>query len=394
MSESLEPRARPRFRLPATVVALSVASFFNDFGSEMSFPLLPLFLVSLGASPTYLGILEGVADATASLFKVIAGYLADRLERSKPLVMFGYGLPCGVRPLLALATAPFHVFGIRVIDRVGKGLRTAPRDSLIAASVPGEEAGRAFGFHRAMDHAGSVFGPLCAAAMLAMGCSFRQVFLAALVPSLVSLVAVGAVREGARTPVRSAEETPVATPGRQTRAFRSYLWIIVLFSLANSSDAFLLLRAREIGVSDTSVPLLWTVLNVSRMVCTFYGGRLADRFPRAGLVATGWFVFALCYLGLSFADEAWHLWALFVVYGLHTGICEPAERALVRDLAAESIRGRAFGLFHGVVGACAIPAGLTTGWLWEAFGAPTAFTVSAALAVIAAISLLLWERSR
>lgn len=392
MSAESASQDRPKSRLPATVLALGVASFFNDIGSEMSFPLLPVFLVSLGASPTYLGVIEGIADATASLFKFVAGYLADRFARSKPLVILGYGLPCSVRPLLALATAPFHVLAIRIIDRIGKGLRTAPRDLLIASSVPSEDSGRAFGFHRAMDHAGAVLGPLCATALLGFGFRVRQVFLIALLPSLLSLVAVAAVRERAQTSPRSMEAEPRTTRERLPRSFASYLVIVALFALANSSDAFLLLRASELGVTTSALPLLWTALNVSRMSSTYYGGRLADRIPRARLIAAGWLVFALCYFGLGWAHETWHVWALFLVYGLHTGFCEPAERALVRDLAPESVRGRAFGLFHGVVGACAIPAGLTTGWMWQAWGANTALSVCACTALLASASLLIWER--
>ncbi|HUR29259.1 MAG TPA: MFS transporter [Planctomycetota bacterium] len=387
---SREPR---RSRLPRTVIALGVASFFNDFGSEMSFPLLPALLVSLGAGPTYLGVVEGIADATASLLKLVAGQLSDRFGNSKLLVTLGYGLPSIARPLLAFATAPLHVLGIRVTDRVGKGLRTAPRDALIAGSVSAADSGRAFGFHRALDHSGAVVGPLCAAALLALGVSVEHVFLAALVPSVLALVAVAAVRPLPRAPALQAQRTESAPPDRKTRtSFQGYLAIVALFAFANSSDAFLLLRAHELGVPDAQVLLLWTVLHVSRAGCTVLGGKLADRFSRARLLALGWIVFALCYLGMGFAHAMWHVWTLFVVYGLHTGICEPAERALVRDLAAAGTRGRSYGLFHGVIGACAIPAGLSTGWIWQRWGASAALSSSAALAVLAAALLVRWER--
>ncbi len=392
MSEPSATPIRAKSKLPAAVVALGFASFFNDVGSEMCFPLLSVFVVSLGAGPTYLGIVEGVADATASVFKLVAGYLADRLPRSKPLVSIGYGLPCSVRPLLALATGPLHVLAIRVTDRIGKGLRTAPRDSLIAAAVNDEDAGRAFGFHRAMDHAGAALGPLLATLLLLLGMTIRQVFLVALLPSVLALVAVAWVREAPRERPGAIAGEPAKVRAKLPGAFPSYLAIIALFALANSSDAFLLLRASEIGVPTASLPLLWAVLNFSRVGCTYVGGQLADRFSRARLIAAGWFVFALCYVSLGFAHDVWMVWLLFAVYGVHTGLCEPAERALIRDLAPQSARGRAFGLFHGVVGACAIPAGLLMGWIWEAWSARTALSIAAGVALIAAAALVLWER--
>lgn len=390
---------RRGFKLPSAVIALGLASFFNDIGSEMSFPLLSAFLISLGAGPTALGLIEGVADATASFLKVVAGRLADRMPRVKPLVGLGYGLPCAVRPLLSLCTAPLQVLGIRLVDRVGKGLRTAPRDALIGRSVEDSESGRAFGFHRAMDHLGGVVGPLVATVLLGLGLSVRGVFLAALVPSLLALVAVFSVRETARVLAPAAGKTDVpggSGPERQRlpRAFSGYLWVIALFALANSSEAFLLLRAGEIGVPTTALPLLWTVLNLSRAASTYLGGHLADRLPRAPLIAAGFVLFALCYLALGFADSPWQAWAVFVVFGLHTGIVEPAERSLIREMAPEAVRGRAFGLFHGVVGLCAIPAGLGMGWMWQRFDGTMALGCAAVLAGGAALALLCWNRAR
>jgi MFS family permease len=390
--EAPAPPAHTRARLPATVISLGFASLFNDMGSEMAFPLLGVFLVSLGAGPAALGLIEGIADATASGFKLIAGYAADRCARLKPLVLFGYGLATIARPFLAVASVPLHVLGIRLTDRVGKGLRTAPRDLLIAGCVDSGQSGRAFGFHRAMDHAGGMLGPLLAGALLALGFSMREVFLFALAPSLLSLLAVARVREHARPLAQAKAQAPTEKPALP-RKFTSYLAILSVFALANSSDAFLLLRANEVAGSLGSLPLLWTLLHASRALCTVLGGRLADRFSRPRLVALGWVVFALCYFGLGQARDTWQVWALFAVYGLQSGLCEPAERALVRDLAPPSARGRAFGLFHGVIGACAIPAGLLTGWLWQTWSASLALGVSAVLALAAAAALVLWERS-
>jgi MFS family permease len=382
-------------RLPATVIALGVTSFFTDVGSEMIFPLLPVFVASLGATPAFLGLVEGVAETTASLLKLGSGYLADRLPRKKPLVLLGYGLSGLVRPLMGLAFAPWHVLAVRAADRVGKGIRTAPRDALLGAAVSPDRAGRAFGLHRAMDHAGAVVGPLIATALLALGCSLRDVFLAAAVPGVLAIAALLAVREPARSVERSGAETsePTASAARAPlpRAFYGYLATILLFSLGASSDAFLLLRARDLGVATALLPALWVVLHVSKLVSSYYGGVLADRLPRARLIIAGWAVYALAYLGLCVATAAWQVWALFVFYGLYYGLTEPTERALIRDLAAPEAQGRAFGLYHFTVGLSAIPASVLTGWVWQSVSPEAALALGAAIAACASLALWWWS---
>ncbi len=383
------PARAARVRLPGAVILLGLTSFFTDIGSEMIFPLLPVFVTSLGASTAFLGLLEGVADATASLLKLGSGYWVDRTVRKKPLVLVGYGLAALARPLMALAVAPWHVLAVRLTDRVGKGLRTSPRDVLIAAATPAHAAGRAFGFHRAMDHAGAVVGPLVATLLLSLGLELRMVFAAALVPGLFSLVALVAVREPPDPPplVKSHLE-----PNHLPPRLKSYLAIVFLFALGNSSDAFLLLRARELGVSVALLPVLWTVLHVSKMLSTYLGGGLADRVARAKLNLGGWLTFAVTYLALAAASETWHAWALFVFYGAYYGLTEPVEKALVSDLAPPALRGRAFGFYHFIVGASAVPAGLVTGWLWQAFSAQVALSTGAGLAAAASIALWVWRR--
>jgi MFS family permease len=375
-------------RLPATVVALGLTSFLTDVGSEMIFPLLPVFVASLGAGTAFLGLVEGAADATSSLLKLASGYVADRAPAKKPLVLLGYGIATFVRPLVALASAPWHVLAVRVTDRVGKGIRTTPRDVLLAAAVPATEVGRAFGFHRAMDHAGAVVGPLLATALLAAGLSMRSVFLAAVVPGMLALLSLLTVREAA-APAQEHVET--ARGQRLPRALRSYLVIVALFALGNSSDAFLLLRARDLGVPIASVPLLWAVFHVAKLVSSYFGGDLSDRVPRVRLVIAGWSVYALTYAAFALAREPWHVWALFVVYGTYYGLTEPTEKALVKDLADASIRGRAYGLYNFTIGITAVPASVLTGWLWQAFGPAVALGMGAAMAIVASLALLTWR---
>lgn len=380
-----------RAKLPATVVALGLTSFFTDVASEMAFPLLPAFLAGLGAGPAFLGALEGVADAIAAGLKYASGRRSDVGGGRKRWVLVGYGLASAVRPLLAVVTSAWQVLAVRAVDRVGKGLRTAPRDALLSAAVPEAQSGRAFGFHRAMDHAGAAVGPLLATALLWLGVEVRTIFLLTLVPGLLAMASVLVVREGdgAPPPPVGRAAPPEALPRRLT----ALLGWVGLFALANASDAFLLLRATEVGVPAAGLPALWLLLHVSKVWWTARGGAWADRYPRHRLVLAGWGVYAAAYAGFAAAVAPWQVALLFAGYGAFAGLTEPAEKALVRQLSPEGARGRAFGLYHGLLGAAAIPAGLLTGGLWQAFGAPAALLTSAAVTAAAGLGLWRWSRA-
>lgn len=383
--------------LPTTVLLLGLTSLLTDVSSEMIFPLLPIFLSSsLAASATFLGLVEGAADSVSSLLKLVAGVISDRTRRRKPLVVLGYGLASLVRPLVGLATAPWHVLAIRVSDRVGKGLRSAPRDALIADAAPAGKAGRAFGFHRAMDHAGAVLGPILATVLLAVGFGLRSVFLFAAIPAAAAFAVVLVVRE---TRVDREPEVHAGSPARDQpqvalpRALRAYLLVLGLFCLGNSSDAFLLLRARDLGLSIASIPILWAVLHIAKLSSTYLGGDLSDRIARPWLIVGGWCVFGATYLGLGYATRPWHVWVLFVLYGVYYGLTEPAEKALVKDLAPAQARGRAYGFYHLIAGASALPASLLTGWLWKACSPKTALVTGAGFAIISVLMMLVFVRA-
>jgi MFS family permease len=389
VSESIPPRTS---RLPRTVIALGFTSFLTDIGSEMIFPLLPGFIAALGGQTTFLGLIEGVADATSSLLKLASGLWADKTPRKKPLVLIGYGIASAARPLMALALAPWHVLCVRAVDRIGKGIRSSPRDVLLSGSVPHEDAGRAFGFQRAMDHAGAVVGPLIATLLLSQGWSLRQVFAAAAVPGFLSVLCVMLVREApvSAAPVRPAQPK-LAVQGALSARLWQYLGIVAIFALSNSSDAFLLLRARELGVPQAALPLLWTAFHVVKVLSSYVFGALSDRMARPALLGLGWLTYIVAYLLFAQANEAWQVWALFAVYGSYYGLTEPVERALIKDLAPQALQGRAFGYFNLISGLCAIPAGLLTGYLWQSFSPAVALRAGAGLAALAALLLLVWS---
>lgn len=375
------------------VRALGMVSLLTDASTEMIYPLLPLFLTrTLGAGAVFVGLVEGVAESTASLLKLISGWLSDRLRRRKALVVWGYGLSSLTRPLMAMALVPGHVLGIRFLDRIGKGIRTSPRDALIADSTPRHARGAAFGFHRAMDHLGAVVGPLLAFALLpVVGGSYRGIFWLASIPAaLCVLVLVTAVREV--PPQGPPERLPRLTRLPEDSRFTGFLLSVTCFTLGNSSDAFLLLRAREAGVSEAAIPLLWAALHVVKSASSLPGGILSDRIGRRGAIVAGWMVYAAVYAGFALAERAWHVWGLFLVYGLYFGLTEGVEKALVADLVPSESRASAYGVYHTAIGITALPASLLTGWLWQALGAPVAFGAGAGLAATAAI--LLWVALR
>jgi MFS family permease len=381
--------------LGRNVLALTLVSFFTDVSSEMIYPLLPIFLTGvLGASASFVGAIEGAAETTSSILKLASGWWSDRIQRRKPLVVFGYALASTMRPLVAFARSATEVLLIRVSDRVGKGIRNAPRDALIADSIDPSIRGRAFGFHRAGDHAGGVVGPLIAFALLSWwAVPMRQVFLLAAIPGAIAvLVTIVGVREPPRERAvgsRRRAATPALPSTRYPLpgAFWSTLAVIVLFTLGNSTDAFLLLRATQLGVPTALAPVLWAVLHVVKAFSSTPGGALSDRVGRKPTLMAGWLLYAAVYGGFAVASAAWHAWALFAVYGVFFGLTEGTERALVADIVPPERRGSAYGWYHLAVGLGMFPASLLFGVLWDKAGAPTAFVVGAALALAAAVGL-------
>jgi MFS family permease len=383
------------FGFNRTVFLLGMVSLFNDAASEMIYPLLPVFLASIGASMSFIGLVEGIAETTASMLKLFSGYIADRLRRKRLLMVSGYVFSNAVRPLIGLAASGWHVLLLRFADRVGKGVRAAPKDAVIADNTPPEERGKAFGFNRAMDHGGAMLGALIAFLLMNFaGMNIGTIFLLSAVPGIlvVALVAVGVGT--ARDPGAGPAEPPRLSLKPFDSRFKRYLAVLAIFTLGNSSDAFLLLRAKELGVAVGQLPLLWIMFHAVKSLSSVPGGTLSDRVGRTRLIVAGWAVYALAYLGFSFATRASHAWLLFAAYGGFYGLTEGVEKALVADLVPPELRGTAFGLYNFVIGAVALPASLLCGVLWQKFSSAAALGAGAALAAVAGILLMILIRPR
>lgn len=379
-------------RIPRTVIALGFVSFFTDMSSEMIYPLLPLFLTGvLGASAITLGMVEGFAEAAASLLKVVSGIWTDRVSRRKPFVFAGYGLAGIVRPLIGLATGWPFVLAMRLLDRVGKGIRTSPRDALIADVVEPDQRGRAYGFHRMMDHGGAVVGPLVAALLLSVaGFSLEWVFLSAAVPAVIVMVVIfTAVKEPQRPTDEPAEGTLKRGNWRELGGgFGVFLASLFLFALGNSTDFFILLLLSDAGIPAVWITVLWSLHHVVKMAAAYFGGILSDRFGRRRMILAGWILYGVIYLAFAFFTSQTALVVIFLAYGLYFGLVEPSEKAWVADLAPAHLRGTAMGFYHGTIGIAALPASLLFGALWYFFGAHIAFGVGAGLALGASALLL------
>ncbi len=376
-------------RIPKNVLILGLVSFLTDASSDMIYPLLPLFLSDvLGSSMLFIGLIEGMAESTASILKIFSGWLSDRLGKRKLLVALGYGISSAGKPILSVVTAGWHVLLLRFGDRFGKGVRTSPRDALIADSASEERRGLAYGFHRAMDSAGAVVGPLLAFLLLPLvNENYRVLFLIASIPAVLAvLILILFVKEGKsfKEKITSLTRPKLSDFGPK---FRIFIVGVVLFSLGNSSDVFLFIRAKGLNVELIHIPILWLILHLVYTLVSSPAGALSDRIGRKNLIISGLFVYSLTYAGFAFATRSVHVWILFGVYGLYYGLANGTMRALVADLAGEKRRALAFGVYHGAMGLTALPASLLFGWIWQSLGVSAAFGFGAVLAFLALLIL-------
>ncbi len=377
------------------VFALGLVSLFTDASTEMILPVLPLFLVGvLRASAASVGVVEGVAECTATVLRLFSGWLSDRTQSRRPFLFFGYGVSAVAKGALAAAGSWGAVLGLRFADRVGKGLRNPPRDALIADSVEPASIGAAFGFHRAMDTLGAAIGPLLAFALLtAWPGAFRRVFAWSIAPAALALVVIAvAVRPPAAPPAHAPRSAGTGDPGA---AFRRFLVAAGVFSLASSSTAFLLLRAKQAGFGDRAIPLVYLLYNLVYAGLSWPVGALSDRIGRRGLLLAAYLAFAGVYALLALAGGRAAVVAGFVLLGVHSALLEGSQRSMIADLVPAARRATAYGMYYTVVGLALLPASVVAGAVWDRLGAPAALGLDAALALVAALlfALLLPPRA-
>lgn len=391
-------------QLPRNVWAVGMTSFLMDISSEMVLNILPLFLANvLGVQTSIIGLIEGIAEATASILKLFSGWLSDKMGGRKWLAVAGYGLSAAIKPLFYFANTWELVAAVRWADRIGKGIRTAPRDALVADSVTPETRGLAFGFHRTMDTAGAMLGLLIAAGVVWLAQSnslalsrstFQTIVLVSMVPAFLAVLslAIGA-KDVAVKGQRSAPKFSLRSMGKP---FSIFLVIVSIFTLGNSADAFLVLRAQNLGISVTGILMMLVVFSLVYSLVSTPAGSLSDRVGRRRLIICGWLVYALIYFGFGLAQQGWQVWLLYVAYGLYYGMAYGTANALVADLVPDNLRGTAYGTYHATIGILAFPASLIAGILWEGvgdwggFGPSAPFLFGGMLALLASFLMAVW----
>ncbi|MEM7368391.1 MAG: MFS transporter [Bacteroidota bacterium] len=379
------------------VFLLGLVSLFTDLSSQMIYPLIPQFLVDLGANKSVIGMIEGLADATASLFKAVFGRWSDRLGKRKWFVFAGYGLATIAKPFLYVASIWSHVLAVRFADRLGKAARNPARDALIAASVPPQDKGKAFGMHRSMDRIGAFGGPILALIILHFSPeNVRLVFLLAVIPALLALGFIPFVKGFSPAPQpRDSQGSSKPALTTSPLANRTFLWFLIVnlvFALGNSSNAFLLLKASETGIAILWLPILWMLYNAVSAIASPIFGSLSDKLGRQGIILMSFLVYALIYLGFAVADQSWHIWTLFGMYGIYYGLSNGVYRAYISDLIPHQQLGSAYGVYTSGIGIVLFPASLMAGVIWDAYGSYWTFVISASLAIMALA--LFWMTNR
>ncbi len=393
------------------IYILGAVSLFNDISSEMIYPLIPSFIKSiLGLGSAFLGIVEGIAESVSSILKLFSGYFSDRVRKRKPFVAGGYALSNLARPLIGFISSWGMLLFLRFSDRVGKGIRTSPRDAMIASFSPPGRRGFAFGFQRSMDHTGAIIGAVTASLLLYFfSMEIRDIFLLSLIPGTLAvlLIIFGVKGEYAykkRNILENEPEIKRGEPGgekgdteriikfsdfkKMGKKFTLYLSILIVFTLGNSTDAFLLLRASEAGYQIATIPLLWAILHISKAIFGILGGHLSDKAGRKVMILSGWFIYFLTYMGFAYFESHYLIYILFIVYGLYFGLTEGAERALIADIVPRENLGMAYGFYHLSLGIATLPASLIFGFIWKAYNFRAAFLTGAAISLVASIMLL------
>lgn len=393
------------------VYILGAVSLFNDFSSEMIYPLIPSFVKSvLGLGPAFLGILEGIAESTNSILKLFAGYFSDKIKKRKPFAVGGYAISNLLRPLIGLTRSWGVLLFLRFSDRVGKGIRTSPRDAMIADYSPTDRRGFAFGFQRGMDHTGAVLGSITASLLLYFfTIELKTIFLLSVIPGIIAVLLMifgvrsihkkdGILKKRVEVPkkyltrdkntIGKKEILKFSDFKKLGKQFSLYLVVLVIFTLGNSTDAFLLLRASEVGFQITVIPLLWAILHISKALFCILGGYISDKIGRKVMILSGWFVYFLTYLGFAYFNKYYLIYLLFIIYGLYFGLTEGVEKALVADIVPKENIGTAFGFYNLSLGIATLPASIIFGFIWKAYSFRAAFLTGALISIVSSLMLL------
>lgn len=366
------------------VLALGFVSFFTDISSEMILPILPLFLTNVLLAPlSIVGLIEGIAESTASLLKLFSGWLSDRLRKRKDIMVIGYSLSTFSKPFLAIATIWPHALAVRFFDRVGKGIRDSPRDALIASSIAKSRRGRAFGLQRALDTAGAVIGTILASILLANLIGYRTIFLLSLLPAFIGvMILIFLVKE-----IKFVTRENIKIKRNFSTGFKRFLIVAAIFNLANFSYAFFILKASQAGIAVMLIPIVYLLYNIFYAMFSYHAGRFSDKIGRKTVIAIGYALFALTALGFAFLPSALFVWPLFALYGMQIALVEPSSRAYISELVSPAHRGTAFGAYYTTIGLVALPASLIAGFVWDLLGSNATFLLAAILAIIAAFAL-------
>jgi len=380
-------------KLRRNVNGIGFVSLLNDTSSEMIYPLLPLFLVKeLKAGPTQLGLIEGFSESISSILKLFSGYLSDRVGKRKPFIFLGYFVAIFSRPIIGITTRWWQLLGLRIVDRFGKGIRTSARDALISQSTPHKILGRAFGFQRALDHSGAILGPILAFSLFYfLRVEIRNLFILSIVPGIFAFFLLFLVRE--KEKIREHEKKTLSLRGLDGNFIR-YLATLLVFTLSNSSDTFLLLKGVEVGIRREIFPLLWVFLHIIKSLTSTPSGSLSDRIGRKKMIFFGWLLYAFTYFLFGVSSKIWQFFLLFALYGFYFGLTEGVERAFVSQIKGRVDEGTAFGLYHFVIGIAIFPASLLFGIVWKYFGSFYAFLLSSLISFISSLSLLLLVREK
>ena len=375
--------------LEKNVFFTGLTSFFTDTSIKMIYSVMPLFLLSLGASKTSISLIEGIAESTASLFKAFSGYWSDKIGKNKPFMIIGYGITALITPLYAIVRIPIQVLFLRFFERIGKGLRAAPRDSLISGSVPKNETGKNFGFHKAMDNSGAILGPLIAFLLLSFfPLNYTNIFLFATIPAILGVITIAIFIKEAK--LDKNDNQPKFHLKQLPKKFYLFLIIIFVFTLGNSADALLLVKTTETGIDKAYIPFVYMIFNIVSVILAIPIGKLSDKIGREKLIILGFFIYAIVYYLFGRFNSISIFIALFVAYGAYSALTDGSQKAMISDIVTKDLRGTGFGIYHAVLGITLLPASLIAGLLYDKINSNAPFYFGSIMALIATVLMILF----